>query len=130
MPNEEYQFPAVLRSVAAAKRRHAGEADSVLDDPEQFAVGKLSGFRQAQVRRLRVQTLAVRRIAAAVVAVTRCAMIGEVRHRFLQSLIGRGDAIVLVASIRWSRQPRGQHDQEKNQGPALHVARCMVADTS
>jgi hypothetical protein len=34
MPNEEYQFPVVLRSMAAAKGRHASEADSVFDDPE------------------------------------------------------------------------------------------------
>jgi hypothetical protein len=34
MPNEEYQFPVVLRSVGRGKGRHASEADSVFDDPE------------------------------------------------------------------------------------------------
>ena len=34
MPNEEYQFPVVLRSMGWGKGRHASEADSVFDDPE------------------------------------------------------------------------------------------------
>ena len=34
MPNEEDQFPVVLRSMRGDKARHASEADSVFDDPE------------------------------------------------------------------------------------------------
>ena len=34
MPNEENQFPVVLRSMGRSKGRHASEADSVFDSPE------------------------------------------------------------------------------------------------
>src|SRR5271154_3300121 len=78
MPNEEHQFPTIfLRVGASAKRRHAREANSVLDSPKKFAVRKLLGFLQTKVGRLRVQTLPVQRVAAAIVAVAGGAMIRE-----------------------------------------------------
>ena len=47
-PEEKHQFPTnVRRGVGtSAKRRHAGEAHSIFDDPEKLAVGKLLRFRQ------------------------------------------------------------------------------------
>src|ERR1700720_404385 len=41
MSNEKHQFPTILlRAVTSAKRRHAREANSVLDDPKKFPVRK------------------------------------------------------------------------------------------
>ena len=119
MPNEEYQLPTVLLSVDAAKRRHPGEPDAVLDDPKQLAVGKPLRFRQAQIRRLWVQTFTVQGIAAAIVGVTRRAMIREVPHWFSQSLIGRHDGIVLAAGIRRYCQAVGVSRQHR-----FHSGRC------
>src|SRR5450755_1803696 len=87
VPDENYQLPTILlRAVAVAKRGHTGEADPVLDDPEQFAVRKFLRFGQAQIRRLRVHALAVHGVATAVVAMAGSAVIREVCSRLPQRL--------------------------------------------
>ena len=69
--NKQNELPSIVfLSVSAAKRWHPREPDSVLDDPEKFAVGKILRFRLSQIRWLRVQTLAVHRVATSVIAVT------------------------------------------------------------
>src|ERR1700674_2322044 len=76
--DEAHQLPAILlRSMRAAKRGHPGEAYSIFDNPEKFAVRELLRFVSTQVRRLRIKITAYRRVSAAVVGVADGAMIRE-----------------------------------------------------
>jgi hypothetical protein len=114
VPNEKYQLPAViLRAVAAAKRRHSREANTILNDPENFAIRKILRLRLTQIGRLRIQAFAVHRVPAAVVPVARRAMIRIVIARGFQIFFRRGHRIVHVARCA------------KNASSAVGVARAL-----
>src|SRR5438445_2131443 len=85
-----------------AERRHATQADSVVDGVEKFAVGLVLSFCRAHVRRLWVHVSAEAGIAAAVVGVAEKAVISKVlyagtnvvraiRDWVLQAAVGRGN---------------------------------------
>src|SRR5689334_3375905 len=87
MPNESYKLPTVFLIFIAgpAKSRHTRESNAVFNDVEDFTVGELLCFGLAQIRWFRIQTFAEQGIAASVVCMATGAMIGEVRHSFLQN---------------------------------------------
>src|ERR1700730_16600265 len=68
MPYEVHQLPRVF--VFVRPRRHPGEADSILDDGEEFAVAEPLRGTAAHIRRLRVEILPHLRLAASVVCMT------------------------------------------------------------
>src|SRR6267378_4465997 len=82
--DEVNQLPTALHAsvlAASGKCRHSCEAHAILDDPEQFAVGKILRFRLAQIRWLGVEAAANHGLTAAVVAVADGAMIREMHPR-------------------------------------------------
>ena len=98
VPDEQNQLPAIfLGAVSAAKRWHTCKADAILDDPEQFSVGKILRFRLSKIGWLRVQAFAIHRVAAAVVRMARRTMIGKMLPGFPQIQIRDLRRIVHVA---------------------------------
>src|SRR5882762_9015080 len=79
-PDEQDELPVVL--VFAAPAGHAGEADAVLDDGKELAIGELLRFSLSHVRGGRVHILTHLGFSAAVIGVTDRAMIGEVVPAF------------------------------------------------
>src|SRR5882762_6558405 len=79
MANKAHQLPTIfLRAVRAAKRRHACEAHTIFDNPENFTIRELLRLLPPQVRRFRIEIAAEWRIAAPVVGVADGAVVGEV----------------------------------------------------
>ena len=105
--DEVNQLPTALHaSVLAAigKRRHSREPHTILDDPEQLAVGEILRFRQAQIRWLGVEATPNHGLPAAVVGVADGAMIREMKPRIAQ-ILGRGEQRILgQPRIRRNRQ--------------------------
>jgi hypothetical protein len=73
--------------------RHAGEADTILDNPEEIAVREVLCFLEAKIGRVWIKTLAEQGLAAAVIVVARCAMIREVQSRYAQVLFGSDNRV-------------------------------------
>src|SRR5229473_7585361 len=105
--DEMNQLPTAFHAsmlAAHGKCRHSREAYAILDDPEQFAVGKILRFRQAQIRWLGVQATANPGLPAAVVAVADGAMIREMKPRIAQILRRYEHGILGEPRIRRDRQ--------------------------
>ena len=105
--DEVNQLPTALHAsvlAATGKCRHSREAHAILDDPEQFAVGKILRFRQAQIRWLGIEATANHALPAAVVGVADGAMIREMKPRIAQILRRVEHRILGQARIRRDRQ--------------------------
>src|ERR1700682_473727 len=116
--DEVNQLPTALHAsvlAASGECRHSREAHAILDDPEQFAVGKILRFRLAQIRWLGVEATANHGLPAAVVGVADGAMIREMQLRIAQ-ILRRGEQGILGQSrIRRDRQMTrvaSEHDFE------------------
>src|ERR1700682_1869195 len=116
--DEVNQLPTALHAsvlAAARKCRHSREAHAILDDPEQFAVGKILRCRLTQIRWLGVEAASNRGLTAAVVGVTDGAMIREMQLRIAQILRRGEQGILRQPSIRRDRQMTrvaSEHDFE------------------
>src|SRR5437879_12136070 len=113
--DEVNQLPTALHaSVLAAlgKCRHSRESHAILDDPEQFAVGKILRFRQAQIRWLGVEATSNHALPAAVVGVADGAMIREMKPRIAQ--------ILRRVEQRILRQSRTRRDRKMTQVASDH----------
>src|SRR4029079_14170248 len=128
-----------LGADAGPERRHPGEADAVLDDVEDLAIGQLLGERIAQIRRLRKQSVAEwRLLAAAGVAVAEGTIAGEMLKPFVRCLPGvrqridsglvcrrNGNAADGASDPRFERTWRGLRSQP---GSAHVREQCTAAD--
>src|SRR6266851_4352923 len=95
-----------------AERRHAAQADSVVDGVEKFAVGLVLSFCRAHVRRLWVHVSAEAGIAAAVVGVAEKAVIGKVLHAVTNVFRRIGNGVLQAAVGSGNREsPRLSDDQ-------------------
>src|SRR5260221_6705385 len=102
MTYEQDELPVFL--VVAAPAGHAGEADAVLDDVEELAIGELLSSCQSHIRRGRVHMLAHLGFSAAVIGVTDGAMIGEVVPAFGDIERSRAERIFHLLGGSRSRQ--------------------------
>jgi len=78
----------VRAMIGSAPGGHSRQADSILDDKEQFAIGHLLRLSESHVRRGRIHALAHLGVAAAVVGMTAGAVVRPMSARFGQE-IGR-----------------------------------------
>ena len=111
------QLRTVLRLLrsAVALRRHRREANAVMDDPEEFAVGHRLGVWRLPIRCFGIHISADRCLAAAVVRVAAGAMVGKMCTSFLQHFSGNRDRIDRISLLNWNRKmanlPRHQNFQ-------------------
>src|SRR5260370_18653188 len=97
MPYEHDELPAIIVFFLRAPRRHSGQPDAIVDDVIDLSVGQVLRLWQADVRRLRIEILADLCLAAAVVAVAKSAMIGEVSTCFGENFGGLREGILGIA---------------------------------
>src|SRR5260221_815983 len=95
--NEMNQFQtgaggAMFRA-GATKGRHASEANTIFDYPENVAVGKFLRFRGPQIRRLGIKSSPDLSVAATVVAVADGTVVSEVETRLVLNFWRIGDRI-------------------------------------
>ena len=88
----------------ATECRHAREAHTVFDNPENLTVGKILRLGFAEVWRLGVHATSHHGVAAAIVAVADGAMVREVKASLAKDLGRRGDGIFCCARVEWPRK--------------------------
>src|SRR5258708_36493496 len=91
MPNEMDQLPRIpLAMLSAAPGRHSAQTNAVFDDVEQFFVCEFLGALLSHIRRMRVHPAAHLDLTASIVGMTECAVVGPMRHCFIQNFFGFG----------------------------------------
>src|SRR6516165_2694541 len=100
MADEEHELPILV--VAPAPAWHAGEANAVLDDREQFAVREVLSGAGPEVWSGRVETLVDRRLAAAVIGVAQGAVVREMVSCLGQDQWGRAHGVLKPRHCSWN----------------------------
>src|SRR5258708_39289572 len=99
--------PTVQRAsmlAAVGKCRHPREPHAVLDDPEQFPIRKVLRFRQTQIRRLGVESIANYAFPTSIIGVANRAMIREMQPRIAQFFRGGEHRILSQTRVRRHRK--------------------------
>ena len=129
--DETHELPHLLVPgrirLAGAKRRHAGEADAVLDDVEDLAVGQTSGLRRRACRAAWGITLdRSPSLATAVVAVAHRTIAGKVLQPEFELLRGRRIGFDRALTSRGIAKPadRPRHARLQRRAPAVHAVLC------
>src|SRR3989442_14481028 len=95
------QLPTVQRAsmlAAIGKCWHSGEPHAVLDDPEQLPIRKVLRFRQTQIRRLGVESIANYALSTPVVGLANRAVIRRMQPRIAQ-FFRRGNHRLLCQTL-------------------------------
>src|ERR1700730_13235466 len=115
-----HQRPALLvGDFASPPRGHARQADAVLDDGVQLAIGEVLRLGQPHVGRPGVEVLADGRVPAAVVGVARCTVICPVLHGAMPRLWRQSDRVRERANPPGRGQPARRPGDQLFQGGRL-----------